>query len=99
VTDTPPADPPKTQQVQINVQSGCETVTGPDGKPWVKFHLGLGLAAITMIIPEELAEQLAPVLAQQLAEGAANARRDRIGLIVATNQQPLPPIRPGRNHG
>lgn len=80
---------------QVGVQVGTEIVSGPDGTPWVKLHLALGLTMVALVIPEATADQLGKILADQLAQGAANARRAKLGLIVPDPGQKLPmPIIP-----
>jgi hypothetical protein len=86
---TPPGDAEPRIGVQVNV--GVQP--GPDGRPWVQFQINVGVTATMMLLPPATAEELGPILAAQLAEGAANARRAGLGLIVAPNGQ-LPPMPP-----
>lgn len=67
-------------------------VPGPDGQPWVVLELRYGLSVHQIVLPESLAEQAGPVLAAKLAEGAAAARRARLGIILPGDQMP-----PGSN--
>ncbi len=82
--------PQPAQRLDIQLVVATEAVPGPDGQPWVVLTLRLGLSVHQMVMPESLAEQAGPLLAQKLAEGAAAARRARIGIILPS-QQPQPP--------
>jgi len=60
----------------------------------VKLQLNVGVTVFGMVLPEATAEELGPLIAQQLAAGVANARRARLGLIVPGPGQPMPPMPP-----
>lgn len=73
---TPPVEPP-----QISVH--FELQPGPDGYPWVKCSIQVGTASFAFIATEHQSEQLSPILGNGFAEGAAAARRARLGLVIA----------------
>lgn len=76
----PQNSPPPADQPHIKVH--FELQPGPDGYPWVKCTLQVGLASFAFVATESQSEQLGPILGQGFAEGAAAARRNRLGLIL-----------------
>ena len=66
----------------VPVQVGYATAPGPDGRPWVRLELHLGLTATSLLVPEQTARELAELVSRQLLAGADQARRERIGLVL-----------------
>lgn len=85
---------PAVEEPAVPVQMVAGVEQGPDGTPWVRMQLALGLTVFTMLVPEKTARDIATLLPPVLVEQADNARRARSGLVIASNghQVPLPPI-------
>jgi hypothetical protein len=73
---------------EIAAQAGV--APGPGGVPWVVLTFRHGLAQFGLMMPDDAADRLGPVLATMLAEAASQARRQRLGIVVPT--LPLPPV-------
>lgn len=84
---TQPDVPTPPEPSKVAVQVGAAVVPGPDGRPWVQLQLTLGLTMMAMVIPEDLAAELGPLVAKSLADAAGKARLARGGIIVAGNGQ------------
>jgi hypothetical protein len=85
-----------TEPTRLPVQVGTDIQQGPDGQPWVKLQLSVGVTIFGMLVPEATAAELGPLIAEQLAVGAANARRARTGLIIASPNMPTMPPTNGK---
>lgn len=72
---------------EIAAQAGV--VPGPDGTPWVALTFRHGAVQFGLMMPDGLADQMGPIVANLLAEAATQARRQRLGIIIPT--VPMPP--------
>lgn len=81
VTMTQP-DQPAPGHVQLNV--GAQAVDLP-GASMVAFVFGVGPSQFVVHLDPETADLLAENLPRQLAAAAAEVRRKRLGLVIASN--------------
>lgn len=85
---------PVPQRTEVQLIAASDVVPGPDGRPWVVLTLRLALSVHQLLLPESLAEQAGALIAAKLTEGAAAARRARLGILLPGDQMP-----PGPNGG
>jgi hypothetical protein len=74
--------PPEPTPANPRIEVHFELQVGPDGNPWIKCTLQVGLASFAFLATESQAEQLALVFAGGFGEGSVAARRARLGLIL-----------------
>ena len=75
-------------------QIAASVVAGPTG-PEVALHLQVGRVQTVLLMPADVAANLAGALPQVLAQAVAGARRAGLGLIIPDGVQ-LPPPNGGR---
>lgn len=79
---TPPAETPA-EALQVQIAVG----PGPDGRACVLWTMRAGIAAFTLVLPPEMADDLAGNLPDLLRQGAEAARRANSGLYLPTGVQ------------
>jgi hypothetical protein len=80
---------PDDGRTRIPVSVNVALKTGPDGQPWIKLDLTVGIATVGVLLPDATADELGPLIAGGLTEGAAAARREKVGLILPNSAPDL----------
>lgn len=68
---------------------------GPNGRPWTAIDIRYGYTRIVLVVPHQIADELADEIGDIIREAAAATRRAELGLIVPnapapTNGHPHP---------
>lgn len=79
---TQPANGKPAEITSLPVQIGGAVVQGPDGRPWVQLQIGQGVTTFGLVVPENVAIELATLVPQVLTEVAAQCRRAKLGLLL-----------------